>query len=334
MDEPVTAPGRALTSDLDADERSAALVAAVRSRFDTTDEIVSALSSPDLEAATSQERVRDWRQHRSEASRRVVEHIVPRILRPITRTPPGYVGRAADGRDAEALRAEVDRLGPWRLPFPLAHGIATTEGPTADVATARMQYRRDLIAGTVADLLGDDLATADVIDIGCQTGYFSMDLAERGAASVLGIDLRPGNLAQARFLAEHHGVERVRFEQGDVDELVVDRQYDVVLNLGLLYHVTRPLDLLKTTYELTRGVAVVDTVCSTEPVAAFLLLSDKDVDMPGEGRDVVELHPTYRAVVEGLRFAGFRHVFEVQGLTDRPHRNYRLGGRRCFLAIP
>lgn len=311
-----------------------ALVQQLGQRFDLVDEVVTALSSPELERATSQERVKDWQKNLRQDRRRLVERLVPRVRVDIERAQPGFVGRHVDGRSASEVQAEVARLGPWRVPVPLAHGVTTMDGMKGAVASTRLLYRRDLIDGTLARLLGDDLERSSVLDIGCQAGFFSLDLAERGAASVRAIDLRPGNVAQATFLAEHHGVERVDIGVVDADELVADERFDVVLNLGLLYHVTRPLDLLRTTYELCRRVAVIDTVCSPEPVSAFLLLSDKDTSLWDEGRDVVELHPTYRAVIDGLRFAGFRHIIEVEGVADPPHRSYLLGGRRCFLAFP
>ena len=105
------------------------LLARVHERFDTTDEVVTALSSPDLEQATSQERNKDWQRRKlTPKRRRTVERLLPRIRRRIVRSQPGFVGRAVDGRDEEELRAERDRLGPWRVPVKLAHDLQTIEG--------------------------------------------------------------------------------------------------------------------------------------------------------------------------------------------------------------
>jgi tRNA (mo5U34)-methyltransferase len=313
------------------------LVARTFERFDVTDQVTTALSSPSLEQGTSLDRIRDWQRKRRVTLRQrqpTIERLVPVIRRQIVRDRPRFMGRGMDGLSESALRAEIDRLEPWRVSFALGHGLQTMDGVKGQVAEERILFRRDLINGVVADLLGAELSNSDVLDIGCQAGFFSLDMADRGAASVTGVDLREGNLAQARFLAEHYGVDGVSFEQVDAEDYVAERQWDVVLNLGLLYHVTRPLDLLRTTYQLTRKVAVIDTVCNNEPVSAYLVVAERDTDKWDEGRDVVELHPTYRALLDGLRWAGFRHLVEVEGIADPPHATYASGNRRCILAFP
>ena len=87
----------------------------------------------------------------------------------------------------------------------------------ADDNAHRMQFRTELIGGTLERLLGDELARMSVLDIGCNSGWFSFDLAERGARSVEGVDLRPNNVEQARFLSEYFGLDdRTEFDVADV----------------------------------------------------------------------------------------------------------------------
>jgi 2-polyprenyl-3-methyl-5-hydroxy-6-metoxy-1,4-benzoquinol methylase len=207
------------------------------------------------------------------------------------------------------------------------------EDRVAKVAASRILFRRDLITGTLASLLGADLPAATVLDIGCSCGFFSLDIADRGAKHVQGVDLRPHNIRQAQFLAECYGVDNVRFEVSDIDAFEPDEQWDVVMNLGVLYHVTDPLRLMRRTYELCRTLAVVDTICRPEPVSAFFLRSGKDVNRVTEGRESFEFHPSYRAAIDAIRYAGFSDILEVVGVATNPHKTYARGDRRCFLAI-
>jgi hypothetical protein len=145
--------------------------------------------------------------------------------------------------------------------------------------------------------------------------------------------LRDENIAQAEFLANHYGLDNVAFRVLDVDALPPGRQWDVVLNLGVLYHVVNPLQFLQQTFGLCRRFAIIDTICHTEPVSSFVLFGDKDASNAAEGRETWEFHPTYRGAIDAIRYAGFSDVVELIGYGEVPHPFYDQGRRRCFLAI-
>ncbi|HYG70108.1 MAG TPA: class I SAM-dependent methyltransferase, partial [Anaeromyxobacteraceae bacterium] len=67
----------------------------------------------------------------------------------------------------------------------------------------------------IAPALPDDLTGKTVLDIGCNAGFFSLELKRRGAARVVGIDSDPRYLAQARLASEVAGLE-LELEQLDV----------------------------------------------------------------------------------------------------------------------
>jgi SAM-dependent methyltransferase len=309
-------------------------IARIRDVFAVDDVTVSSLSRPDL-TSTSQERYQSWVQRIGGPQELDVEYLLPRIHQTIEPSWPSFVtDHPAPSRTTDQLRAEVERLGPWSIPFPLADGLKTMDDDmVAAVTEHRMLFRRDLIGKTVAGALGDRAPTATVLDIGCNSGFFSMDLIDRGIGRVSGVDLRPKNVAQAQFLSQHYGVAGADFRVTDVDDLEDGMQFDVVLNLGLLYHVVNPLQVIRRTYELCREFAIIDTVCHREAVSGYFIFGNKDVDLPEEGREIYELHPTYRGAIDTIRYAGFREVYEVVGDAEKPHDLYRVGGRRCFLAI-
>jgi hypothetical protein len=138
---------------------------------------------------------------------------------------------------------------------------------------------------------------------------------------------------QAQFLAEYYGVPNAEFAVEDIEEFDSGQQWDIVLNLGVLYHMTEPLSLLRRTYEMCREFAIIDTGCHREPVSAYLIKSGNDVERPVEGRAHYEMHPTYRGAIDTIRFAGFSDVIELVGVATPPHDRYARGARRCFLAI-
>jgi tRNA (mo5U34)-methyltransferase len=307
----------------------------VRDAFPVDDTIVTGVPGTAFADGTSQQRYHQWRRTLDETSRSALEYLVPRIEIEVTRRwPDSMTPRGRRELTPAELAARVDELAPWDVPFPLGNGLATKPREIlTEVQERRFLYRLALINGAVASLLGEEISGTTALDIGCNCGLFSLDLAGRGVSRVDGIDLRPNNIAQARFLAEHYGMDNVKFEVRDADQLPADAQWDVVLNLGVLYHVLNPFEFLRRTYELCRSFAVIDTVCHTEPVSGYFVMGDKDVTGSAEGRESYELHPTYRAVIDTIRRAGFSEIFEVVGRSDIPHDLYATGNRRCFLAI-
>lgn len=88
----------------------------------------------------------------------------------------------------------------------------------------------------------ENLSGWKVLDIGCNAGFYSFELAKRGA-DVLGIDLDPHYLQQAEWAAGVYGLEhKVRFKQMQVYDLAkLDEKFDMIWFMGVFYHLRYPL---------------------------------------------------------------------------------------------
>jgi tRNA (mo5U34)-methyltransferase len=93
-----------------------------------------------------------------------------------------------------------------------------------------------------------DLRGKTVLDVGCNAGFFSIEMKRRGADRVVGIDSDERYLAQARLASEVAGAE-LELRRLDVYDVArLGEKFDVVLFLGVLYHLRHPLlalDLLR-----------------------------------------------------------------------------------------
>jgi len=93
-----------------------------------------------------------------------------------------------------------------------------------------------------------DLGGKTVLDVGCNAGFYSIEMKRRGASRVLGIDPNEEYLAQARFAAEILGVE-IEFKRMSVYDVArLGEKFDMTLFMGVLYHLRHPLlalDLLR-----------------------------------------------------------------------------------------
>jgi tRNA (mo5U34)-methyltransferase len=92
-----------------------------------------------------------------------------------------------------------------------------------------------------AHAIPDSLAGWSVLDIGCNAGFYAQEMKRRGADRVLGVDSDGRYLAQARFAAEVAGLD-IEFRQMSVYEIPsLGERFDLVLFMGVLYHLRYPL---------------------------------------------------------------------------------------------
>jgi tRNA (mo5U34)-methyltransferase len=131
------------------------------------------------------------------------------------------------------LASRITELGDW------FHNIDLMGTPTAPSHFLgdfpRVKWK------SIAPALPEDLSGATVLDIGCNAGFYSVELKRRGASRVLGVDVDDRYLAQARFVASVLGLD-IEFEKRsvyDVDR--IDGQFDYVVFMGVFYHLRYPL---------------------------------------------------------------------------------------------
>ncbi len=94
----------------------------------------------------------------------------------------------------------------------------------------------------IAPHLPDDLRGWTALDIGCNAGFYSIELARRGAA-VRAVDSDPHYLRQARWAARQYDLAgTIDFDQLQVYDLARrGERFDLVLFMGVLYHLRYPL---------------------------------------------------------------------------------------------
>lgn len=134
---------------------------------------------------------------------------------------------------ASDIRRRIDALGPWFHNMELA-GVETA--PDHFLGNYPLIKWRKFAGEIPADLAG-----RSVLDIGCNAGFYSIEMKKRGAGRVLGIDFDDAYLAQARFAAEIAECE-IEFRKMSVyDVASLGESFDIVLFMGVLYHLRHPL---------------------------------------------------------------------------------------------
>lgn len=138
-----------------------------------------------------------------------------------------------DGITADVIGRRVAELGEWFHNLDLRGVKTAPDHFLGDYPTTK--WKR------FAHAIPEDLRGRSVLDIGCNAGFYSFEMKRRGAERVLAVDSDERYLAQARFAAEILGMD-VEFRQLSVYDLPgLGETFDVVIFMGVLYHLRYPL---------------------------------------------------------------------------------------------
>jgi tRNA (mo5U34)-methyltransferase len=155
----------------------------------------------------------------------------------------------------EALDDELRALAPWFHNLHLPDGRQTApDHPLGDFPAFKWAQ--------IAPALPADMTGMRALDIGCNAGFYSLALARRGA-NVLGIDVDPHYLRQAEWARARFGIatEQLTLRQMQVYDLARMREtFDVVLFLGVFYHLRYPLLALDIVAERAADLLVLQTL--------------------------------------------------------------------------
>ena len=170
-----------------------------------------------------------------------------------------------------SVKEEIKELSPW------FHNIHLPDG----TETAPDHFLGDFPSfkwENIKNSIPEDLSGWKVLDIGCNAGFYSIELAKRGA-DVLAIDLDEHYLKQAKWTAEQFGLDgKIRFKQMQVYDLAhTEEQFDLVWFMGVFYHLRYPMLAMDILTQKVKRILVFQTLS---------LPGKEEMDIP----DDVEFH--------------------------------------------
>jgi tRNA (mo5U34)-methyltransferase len=221
------------------------------------------------------------------------------------------MNRSSGFQDVEKVRAEIANVN-WYHQIDLGDGIVT---PGVDDSPSRMAPLE----------MPRDLSGKSVLDIGAWDGFFSFEAERRGASRVLATDsycwsgegwgTKEGFLTASRILGSQADDLEI-----DVMDLSPDRvgTFDLVLFVGVLYHMRHPLLALERVASVTGDQLIFDShtamIEERDPVMLFYPGTELNNDPTNWWG------PNPPAVEAMLRDVGFRQ-------TERKHPELINDGR-------
>ena len=187
----------------------------------------------------------------------------------------GARARLVAGDPTDSLRERVDALGPWFQNIDLGRGVRTAPDHFLGDYPA-FKFRR------FADAVPADLEGRSVLDIGCNAGFCSIEMKKRGAGRVLGIDSDERYLDQARLASQTLGFPDIEYRNLSVYDVgALGEKFDLVIFMGVLYHLRHPLLALDLVREHVAGEMMLFQTMQQGTEAVLQVPEDHPFHKPG-----------------------------------------------------
>ena len=183
---------------------------------------------------------------------------------------------------------------------------------------------RDVLEKEADAIFRHPVAGKSVLDVGAWDGFFSFEAERRGAARVLATDhfcwSGPGWGTKAGF-DYAHGRLGSKVETLDIDVPAIAPEtvgtFDIVLFLGVLYHVKDPLRCLEQVASVTREMLILETETALDVLPWPVMRFYEGTELNNDATNFWA--PNRRCLEAMLREVGFRRVEIALHPTHRPN---------------
>lgn len=233
----------------------------------------------------------------------------------------------------QALVQKINSFSQWHYQFNLnGHLTPISEERWINRHLQRGKYFFE----PLIHLFGGSLKDQRVLDLGCNAGFWSLQAVNNGGEFVLGIDGRQMHIDQANLVFEvnHIAKERYKFIRGNIFDLDFARfgTFQIVLCLGLMYHISKPIELLEKIAHVNTDILIIDTRISTIEGSLFEMYHE-NLDDPRNAIDYnIAFIPTKKAIFDIMPQFGYSVIMLKPRFTDYTGAHqYEKGTRRAFL---
>ncbi|MCW8873411.1 MAG: DUF1698 domain-containing protein [Xanthomonadales bacterium] len=155
---------------------------------------------------------------------------------------------------------EQARAREWFYAYELPDGSVTPTYHGVEIQAIH-DTRWQMLERCFDQHMGADRSGLSALDLASHQGWFAVKMAQAGFGRVEGIDARQAHVDDSSLIADLYGLQGLSFRQGDIHELdpLALGQFDVVLMMGLLYHLENPVGALRTCRALCRKLCLIET---------------------------------------------------------------------------
>ena len=217
----------------------------------------------------------------------------------------------------------------WFYAFELPSGEVTEcylEDPTMAVHSTRLS----MLGSVLNARYHGKWHTSSAVDLACHEGYFACQLAAKGV-KVTGLEARQEHVDDANLIAKGMQLDdKFHAKCVDIHDVTAKAQgeFDIVLMLGLIYHLENPVGAIRTAYSLTQDVCFIETQVApnlsgqidwgnyqfVKPMKGSFAVVDEtyEVDGPEMSQTGICLAPSIEALVWIMQTIGFKNVAVIK----------------------
>ncbi len=179
-----------------------------------------------------------------------------------------------------------------------------------DELTQNYTRIRQAFISEFLDAIRGQVSLQSAVDVGCGVGYFSKFLLDLGLR-VVAVDGRKENAEEGQRRYPNITFLTRNVESPVLPELGV---FDLVLCVGLLYHLENPFQAVRNLSALTGKVLIVESMCAPGAEPSLELLDEYVAD--NQGLNYIAFYPTEPCLVKMLYRAGFPFVYGFTAFPD------------------
>lgn len=165
----------------------------------------------------------------------------------------------------EQIKSRLEKLAPWHFDIKVTSELSTTDVNKMLYDNSDKENVKVVDPNKMEPLLlqvfPEGLKGKKFLDAGCNGGGYCFLANRMGADYVFGFDIRDHWINQASFLQEVFKIPetKMNFKVQHIDDLQVDRAFDVTLFKGVLYHVPNPIGDIERLCKATNELIIIDT---------------------------------------------------------------------------
>jgi len=132
-----------------------------------------------------------------------------------------------------------------------------------------------------------------VLELGPYEGFHSFALARAGVALATSIEANPRNFLKCLIVKNYFSLDRISFLLGDFATYLKETKdnYDFVLAAGVLYHLSRPFEVLDRIMELTDSIGICTTYYDEEHKKFEFTGQTREYTIPGHEPFILHERP-------------------------------------------